>query len=483
MEVIDRFMLDQKIESVKEDPVKRQILRIILKYEMQTLIQRLAEIGEESVVLTANIIDGTHSVLSSDHGEKFMQDEVVSHFMDHFVRFLFTGELQYIPKEEGGALDSCKFKQSTCVQGVNQSASSVSSEEPETFMHMKKHQIEQFNRQKDYEDKTIDETVSQLVKNILREGKEKEKKNIGTVLCGASRQPMRRKRSFNFHNSFRKGRNVTEGCSEAKRVQIANFFPTLSPMHGRSESNESMVSSYITSQENDNSSLEGDEDEVITIKIEPNDLDEYGGSHDVNIDDNSAEDLSQDKDYIMNVESDCSNQDKTVRESDESSRSANSTGSDDKIIVQRNSFHDKSFEESEKQEVSCSGETDGIRKSGVIEITSEKNEEEEEITLPMVEEFYQNRDKPLEDLKFVAIEKSTNTPTSPKENYVSCYKQSRKKSNTFNLVLNGYLYIKDKQSSTGTVYWKCGRPGCKGRVIQRGQELITSQVHIHEPFD
>lgn len=38
MEVLDRFRLDQKVETVKEDPVQRQILRIILKYEMQSLV-------------------------------------------------------------------------------------------------------------------------------------------------------------------------------------------------------------------------------------------------------------------------------------------------------------------------------------------------------------------------------------------------------------------------------------------------------------
>lgn len=65
----------------------------LLFYVLQ--VQRLAEIGEESVVVTANIVDGTHSVLSSDQGEKFLHDGVVSHFMDHFVRFLFTGMYTY----------------------------------------------------------------------------------------------------------------------------------------------------------------------------------------------------------------------------------------------------------------------------------------------------------------------------------------------------------------------------------------------------
>ncbi|XP_045202692.1 uncharacterized protein LOC123556192 [Mercenaria mercenaria] len=474
MEVLDRFMLDQKVESVKEDPVQRQILRILLKYEMQSLLQRLAEIGEESVVVTANVVDGTHSVLSTDQGEKFLHDGVVSHFMDHFVRFLFTGETHSLAGDVAGSSGCCSLKQGICQRENNHSRSSVSSDEPETFMHMKKHQIEQFNRKKDHEDKAIDETVSKLVKNILREGKEKERKNSSTS-CSTSLPPLRRKRSFNFHNTFNPSSFNTEGCSEPKKIPIAQFFPTISPGAGRNVKNDESAGLNDTVQENDTRSAETSGDKVITIKIEPNDMEEYGGNVD---NENKVEEGSQSKDFVVYIDSDCSNQERTSGNAVLSSRSVKSKGREEIIIVQKNGYHDNSLEESDICEVSQEDKNkeEKNKDSEIVRV----RREEEEIALPMVEEFYQNRDKCLEDVKLTAEEKSTNTPITPN---ISCYKQSRKKSNTFNLMLNGYLYIKDKQSSSGTVYWKCGRPRCKGRVIQRGQELITSQIHIHGPSD
>ena len=269
-------------------------------------------------------------------------------------------------------------------------------------MHMKKHQIEQFNRQKDYEDRTIDETVSQLVKNILREGKEKEKKNIGTVACGTTHPPIRRKRSFHFQNSLRKGGYKSERCSDAKKMSNSNLFPTLSPMLLRSESNEGMVSPNDTRQE-----YECGGDEVITIKIEPNDIDEYGGAEAVHVD--STEESSQD--YVTYVENDCSNKDRTSSENDQ--RSLNVTNKIDIINIQSNGCLDKSVEESENCETSADDANDKIENRD-IEIMTAK--EEDELSLPMVEEFYQNRDKSFEDVKVTAKDKGSDRQRSPKEN-------------------------------------------------------------------
>lgn len=52
MEVLDRFRLDQKVETVKEDPVQRQILRIILKYEMQSLVNT-----DSNLEFSTNLLD------------------------------------------------------------------------------------------------------------------------------------------------------------------------------------------------------------------------------------------------------------------------------------------------------------------------------------------------------------------------------------------------------------------------------------------
>lgn len=420
MEIYSRHILDQKVLSMKEDPVQRQLLRITLKYEMQLLLQRLAEVGEESVVVMASLADGCQSVLASDQGEKFLQNEVVSLFKDHFVRYLHTGNID-----------------------AEMSAQIEMIEEPETFMHMKKHQIEQYNRRRDKEDKSIDETVSQLVQNILKEGKEKERVNKGHP--GFYALPGRRKRNSGcWYQDERNNSFSTDGCSRRKRKSISSFFPALSQGfdHVSTAYSVPITSPYAAvAGESSPNDMSVPEENIVTIKIEPIDDSEYGGE----VTDSGSR--VNDSDFVKSKLSSqgCVNGSQSVNDSVQG-------GTEQSESLDGSS----SVDQSNKRQKMLG--TDG------------------DVELPFVEEFYQ-RKKPWEpDVKLLDQEIS-----SPSPKRFTCYKQSRKKSNTFNLVLDGYSYIKDKQGKGGTLYWKCGRNGCKGRVIQRGEELIISQVHVHEP--
>lgn len=479
MEVLDKYRLEQKIETVKEDPVQRQILRVILKCEMQSLLQRLAEIGEESVVVTANVVDGTHSVLASDQGEKFLHNGVVSNFMDHFVRYLYTGETPNSINDGTGSLDAYSLKCGNHRLENNLSRSSVSSsDEPETFMHMKKHQIEQFNRRKDQEDRAVDETVSILVRNILREGKEKERRNSSTsghILA----QAKRKRKSIDCNQAYPGSQN-SETCSAAKKKPIAELFPKLSPSLSKSSSENLSDTLNQRSEENVKNNFETSDDEVtgITIKIEPDYEEGYGGAVLNTYDKNDTNSVSEEKNLDDINSSDCSSQGEAsdkAKTTKESLKTAKYKDSRDPPVVQCNDNRGNSADKSENSpSLQICSEKDGQTCVG------RKGKGEDDIELPFVEEYYQNRGKCVEDVKLTPEEIGAET-TRKTFSDVSCYKQSRKKSSTYNLVLNGYLYIKDKQSSTGTIYWKCGRVGCKGRVIQRGQELIVSQTHIHDP--
>lgn len=54
-----------------DDMACQKSLKLVLKWEIQNLIQRLSDAGEEALVLTANISDDTTQVLGSQNGEKF----------------------------------------------------------------------------------------------------------------------------------------------------------------------------------------------------------------------------------------------------------------------------------------------------------------------------------------------------------------------------------------------------------------------------
>ncbi|WAR11152.1 hypothetical protein MAR_036228, partial [Mya arenaria] len=51
-----------------------QAIKFVIKLQISTLLQQLAESGEESVVLTANVLEGTADRLGSLRGTGFLED-------------------------------------------------------------------------------------------------------------------------------------------------------------------------------------------------------------------------------------------------------------------------------------------------------------------------------------------------------------------------------------------------------------------------
>ncbi|KAL4232813.1 hypothetical protein ACF0H5_007499 [Mactra antiquata] len=424
MEVLERSDINKQMESVKNDTTQQYFLRCFLKYEIQTLVQRLAEIGEESVVVTANVIDGSQTVLASQHGEQFLQDKVVRHFMEHFIKYLY---------KDSNILDSSYNSTDECCVKTEDDLSGKVKEQPETFMHMKKHQIEQYNRDIDPGDRAIEDEVSKLVKNILKEGKEKEKLRCNPPL------PFRRKRRL---SSINRTDMLGVGGSGAQK-SVAEMFPTLAPMLSRTSSSSDFNSSTHLGESG--IKRERHEQEVVVIKSEPDDDGEYGGIN------NSITDNGETNETSMEI----------GRPS--SSTQNSECSATDNICDQDSAWN------------VTGGTSQGCQ-------TSEKSDgSDEDIDLPFVEPYYQDREQCVQNVKLTPEEIGANIKQETAISAVTCFKQSRKKSNIFNLVMNGYSYIRDKQGSGGTIYWKCGRAGCKGRVIQREQELIISQRHSHYP--
>ncbi|KAK3590893.1 hypothetical protein CHS0354_020871 [Potamilus streckersoni] len=72
-----QFFSDTGFEDMEilQVPEYRQIYKAVLKYEIQTLLQKLSDTGEESVVLTASIHDDSATQLGSIHGKDFLQSQ------------------------------------------------------------------------------------------------------------------------------------------------------------------------------------------------------------------------------------------------------------------------------------------------------------------------------------------------------------------------------------------------------------------------
>ncbi|KAL3884629.1 hypothetical protein ACJMK2_024756 [Sinanodonta woodiana] len=72
-----QFFSDTGFEDMEilQVPEYRQIYKAVLKYEIQTLLQKLSDTGEESVVLTVSIQDGSATQLGSTHGKDFLQSQ------------------------------------------------------------------------------------------------------------------------------------------------------------------------------------------------------------------------------------------------------------------------------------------------------------------------------------------------------------------------------------------------------------------------
>ncbi|KAH3875717.1 uncharacterized protein LOC127869463 [Dreissena polymorpha] len=80
-----------------------QAVKFVIKLQISTLLQQLAESGEESVVLTANVTDGTADRLASHRGAGFLEDheQLGSQFLAYCAetrRFSVDDESDHLPQ-------------------------------------------------------------------------------------------------------------------------------------------------------------------------------------------------------------------------------------------------------------------------------------------------------------------------------------------------------------------------------------------------
>lgn len=71
------------MSNYKAKPEYRQALQELIKFEIQALIERLADTGEEAVILTASIVDSACTQFGSSKGEGFLgkQSNLSSKFL------------------------------------------------------------------------------------------------------------------------------------------------------------------------------------------------------------------------------------------------------------------------------------------------------------------------------------------------------------------------------------------------------------------
>ncbi|XP_060602741.1 uncharacterized protein LOC132755833 [Ruditapes philippinarum] len=67
-------MLLKQAGLLHKGPEFCQAVKFVIKLQISTLLQQLAESGEESVVLTANVLEGTADHLGSNRGAGFLED-------------------------------------------------------------------------------------------------------------------------------------------------------------------------------------------------------------------------------------------------------------------------------------------------------------------------------------------------------------------------------------------------------------------------
>lgn len=253
--------------------------------------------------------------------------------------------------------ESCSLKS----EDGDKSRDDLYPSQPETFMHMKKHQIEQYNRRKNSEDRSIDDEVSKLVKNILKEGKEKEK------LRGCTSLPVRRKRGSSFLSG-----SESVGCSSPKR--IAELFPTLTPMLAKKPLHNRYYPQCV------NSNNEKNNEKLTVIKSEPVDDNEYGGKADIVIENDRAVQEAEDVHSRLSL-------------------STNKFSATEVHIVSEHNGISHVVRSTSK----CSQTSDQNEASDKKDV----NDTDEEIDLPFVEPFYKDREKCVEDVKLTPQEIGT----------------------------------------------------------------------------
>ncbi|KAL3884502.1 hypothetical protein ACJMK2_024637 [Sinanodonta woodiana] len=70
-----------------QSPELKEALKTVLRFEIQTLLERLSSVGEESLLLTADITDHRCNHMSAGKGLIFAQEGDLSHFKEKFLHF------------------------------------------------------------------------------------------------------------------------------------------------------------------------------------------------------------------------------------------------------------------------------------------------------------------------------------------------------------------------------------------------------------
>ncbi|KAL3879055.1 hypothetical protein ACJMK2_031369 [Sinanodonta woodiana] len=75
------------LKDAKRSPEFNSLIKLIIKYEIYSLLKKLAENGEESVIITASVTDGSSSQLGSEIGEGFLQKANLEQLKEQFIFF------------------------------------------------------------------------------------------------------------------------------------------------------------------------------------------------------------------------------------------------------------------------------------------------------------------------------------------------------------------------------------------------------------
>ncbi|KAK3599715.1 hypothetical protein CHS0354_037187 [Potamilus streckersoni] len=81
-------------------PDMKEAMKSVLKYEIQTLIERLSEYGVESVLITASVDQGSHGHIASQKGDKFTKFKNVADLEQQFLCFCTGAALYHSEKND-----------------------------------------------------------------------------------------------------------------------------------------------------------------------------------------------------------------------------------------------------------------------------------------------------------------------------------------------------------------------------------------------
>ncbi|WAR07100.1 hypothetical protein MAR_017058 [Mya arenaria] len=451
--------LRQNLGALTDTAACRKVLQLVLKQEILHLLQRLSDAGEESVLLVAGVQDGSRSVLASTRGQ-------------HFVR-----EPATVTDKSNQHVNSNRETESSTdrkpVRCISQSPPTPRPRgRPPNSERFAK--LDEFG-QEQKTDTVIDKTVSILVKNILTEGRRREQESMFEYERRSDQPEYQHKRKLGDGHP-----DLADRDSCGKKMRIAEFFPAISSQLSSPDAgivnvrSERLWDNDNTRNTDDNNSV-GQASEVgssvestIVVKTEPLSDTEY--------------------EYVL---------DKNVGEvsnkhSDKLDSQSNANGTEDDVNEDTACEDDKSNRR--KQDISKTRLNSAGSKTTSDELSDESRTsvahktihiEEDDIDLPFVEDYYTTYFGSSEEA--VTGNKFRRRMNFPRkrvgygvvDNQDGCglsYTRASKAGH-YNLVHDGFFYIRDKVGKSGTVYWKCKSPGCRGRVINRFGEITISKEH------